>query len=269
MKDDLNILLEWFYANGIEEFFNNSPNIANIKNEEFEGIINLNANKNIDVVIEHLAKKQSSQSKLLPFEMINKIKEIADNCNSIEEIKKIVDELEAYEGYRGLANSTLFYSKKSADILIINDLPSEEDDKNSSFFSGEVGDLFGKILKSVAINLEDCCCLNTFFWRLSGSRSPMEKELNLCKPFVERFISLLKPKLIIFTGNYSINILTNLEGGILKNRGKEFKYTNEYLLESIQSFSLYSPYFILDDYEKRRKIVWEDLKILKNILLTS
>ena len=41
---------------------------------------------------------------------------------------------------------------------------------------------------------------NTVFWRPPANRQPTLEEINICRPFVEKHIALIKPKLIVLVG---------------------------------------------------------------------
>ena len=241
MQEDLIILLEWLNANGIDELFND-----NIK----------------DVgLMEALAEQQKNIKAPL---QKNTIRDYADRLNSIENLIDFVKNNEVYNNFRKVSsNSVVFDGDLNADILIINDIPDDADDINGKIFSEEDGVLLKNIMKS--INVDKYFLLNSFFWRLPGNRSPIKDELDMCKPIIEKIVFLLKPKLIILTGNYSAYTFLGNGKTILSVRGKLLEYTNCYLQNSIPLTGIYSPTFVIKNNTKKQDL-WHGLSAVRNIL---
>ncbi|MDR0572230.1 MAG: uracil-DNA glycosylase [Rickettsiales bacterium] len=263
--EDLVILLEWLNANGINEVFADA-----VVNEE-EGkkitsyIIEPTENKSLDRVLGSIAKQQNilRQNDTL-YADIEKIRNLVDKTNSIDNLIKTILETEYYTEKRKLANNTLvFKGKLDSKVLVINDLPSESDDINNDIFYGEAGELLKRMFKAINVDEDSLSMMNSFFWRLAGGRSPIKEELYMCKPFVEKIISIIRPQMIIFTGNYSVSVFLEENQTVAKTRGKIFDYTNVYLDGSIKATSLYNPNFILEKQGQRERAeAWHDLQII-------
>ena len=264
MTEDVAILLEWLNANGITEFFNESPFLENNENE----IIETTKKKNFDETIRCLLSKQNKTNitHIDKLDYIQKSKNICDNLNSIESILSAIQNFDGFTSIKNTATNTIFYQGSlESNILIVNDFPNEKDDISGKIFSDDVEELMTKMLKSIEIDYNNCCFINSFFWRLAGNRIPIREEFELCKPFIEKFISLLNPKLIIFTGNYSLSSLTNYLNTIVKTHGKFFDYTNEYMYKNVEATSLFGPNFLIKNQTKKRD-AWNDLLMIKEFL---
>lgn len=262
MNNELTILLEWFKANGIDDVFEDNIYIEN-KNP----IINFNENKNLNNVLTTIAKQQNNlkNNNIFTNEITN-IQNLVDSLSDIEKIINIINSLEIFDNKRKLANNTIIFDRKiDAKILIINDFPNESDDLNNKIFSGEAETKLENMFKSINIEKSQYCLLNLFFWRLAGGRTPLKEEFELCKPFVEKIISLIKPKMIVFTGNYGVSTLLEENKTVVNTRGKFFNYSNKYLFDNILATSLYSPNFLIKNPDKR-KDAFEDLKAIREKL---
>lgn len=267
MVDDLAILLEWLNANGITDFFNEIP--FNKVEKETKIITNNNfSRRSFDEIVEDLAEKQENieLTYIDKIDHIQKSRNLCNTLNSISSIENAIDNFEGFKSIKNTATNTIFFSgNHKSNILIINDFPTENDDISGKIFSEDSEELMIKMLKAIDINYNDCCFINSFFWRLAGNRIPIKEEFDLCKPFVEKFISLIDPKLIIFTGNYAISNLTNIFNTIVKTRGKFFEYTNEYLYKNLDATSIFGPNFLLKNQNKKRD-TWNDLLLIKEFL---
>ena len=240
MQEDLIILLEWLNANGIDELFDD-------KIEEKHDIIRALANQQTDLIVSS-------------FNKLNDVKDCVDDLNDIDSILDFVNNTSFYNNFRKLANNSIVIDGDiNSKILIVNDIPNDQDDISGKIFSGNDGILLRNAFNSVGIN--NYCLLNTFFWRLPGNRAPIREELEVCKPVVEKIISLLKPKIIILTGNYSSSTLIENNKTLLQIRGKTINYTNCYMIDSIVATGMYNPNFLLKNTSKKQDF-W---KMLLNI----
>lgn len=263
MTEDVVVLLEWLNANGIMEFFNEKPFL----NEN--DIIEITKKRNFDETLRCLVNKQTTISNIThidKLDYIQKSKNLCDKLNSIDSILSTIQNFDGFTNIKNTATNTIVYQGNlDSELLIINDFPNENDDISGKIFSDDVEELMIKMLKSIEIDYNNCCFINSFFWRLAGNRVPIKEEFELCKPFVEKFISLLNPKLIVFTGNYSLSNLTNYSNTIIRTHGKFFSYSNEYIYNDIDATSLFSPNFLIKNQTKKRD-AWNDLLAIKDFL---
>lgn len=261
MQEEVKILLDWFLANGITELFSDT-----IKDSGTEIPDKVNLDKsNMNSFIKEFAKRQN-EIKEMNIVNNSQIRDLADKMNKLDDILNIIANTEVYKSFRKTATSTVIINGNTeSNILIINDLPNDEDDINGNIFSGESGELLKKMMGAIEIDEEKYCLLNSFFWRLPGNRNPIKEEMNLCKPFVEKIISIIKPKLVIFMGSYAISSIFEENKTILSLHGKFFDYTNCYLQNDIKITGVYSPHFLKKNPSKKRD-AWNDLKKIKEFL---
>ncbi len=264
MQEDLKILLEWFIANGITDLFYNDIEENNFDFQyKFEKPVV--DKRNTGLVVRALARQQE-EIKELNFVHSTKSRDLADKINNIEDILKNILELDIYKNFIKTASSTVILNGNTkANILIINDLPNDEDDINGDIFSGKTGILLKNMMKAINLEENDYCLLNSFFWRLPGNRNPIKEELNLCKPFVEKIIAIIKPKLIIFMGSYAISSIFEENKTLISLHGKFFDYTNCYLQGNIKVTGVYGPNFLMKNQAKKRD-AWNDLLKIKDFL---
>lgn len=262
MQDDLVVLLEWLNANGINEIFNNDVNDCSDTDTH-----NIKKSGDLNTLAHALVEQQNNVRKLNPlFTQVNDVKNIADQLNSIDNIINFINNCDVYSNFRRSAQNTIIFGGNiKSKILIINDLPDEVDDANNCIFGEDSGILLKKMFESINIDDNEYCLLNSFFWRLPGNRNPIKEELEICKPLVDKIISLIKPKLIIFTGNYSISTIYENNKNLISIRGKFFDYSNCYLCDSIKITATYSPKFLLKNKIKKAD-AWHDLLNIKSFL---
>ena len=267
MEEELIILLEWLSAIGENDILDFCE--EDNDNLDTNSIITITYDKSLDKVMSSLAVQQNNIKKnneTLFSRELEQLRQVANSSNTLESIKKSMVELENYEPYRKLANSTLVYDDNiyNNELLIINDFPNEEDDINNSILYGKSRELLNKML--LAISVDKYSLINLFFWKLAGGRLPMKHEINKCKPFIEKIISIIQPKMIICIGNYSVSALIEENKLISSTRGKFYDYSNMYILDhNIPITSLYGSSFLLEHPAKKAD-AWKDLQIIREKL---
>lgn len=152
-------------------------------------------------------------------------------------------------------------------VMFIGEAPGAEEDRQGVPFCGPSGQLLDLMLSFIGLNrAENFYITNTLFWRPPGNRQPTTEELEICKPFVEKHIALVKPKVLVLVGGTATKSVLNDTRGITRIRGQLFAYTNDYLNgESIPVHVIYHPSYLLRQ-PLAKKQCWGDLLALKAAL---
>jgi DNA polymerase len=87
----------------------------------------------------------------------------------------------------------------------------------------------------------------------------------MCKPFVEKHIALMKPKLIVLMGATAMADVLKINEPISKMCGKFFDYKNDYLPKPIKTTVLFHPSYLMRQSSKKRD-TWLDLLVIKEFL---
>jgi uracil-DNA glycosylase len=110
----------------------------------------------------------------------------------------------------------------SAKIIFIGEAPGRSEDEEGRPFVGAAGRILNDLLKKVGIERSQVFITNIVKCRPPNNRVPKEDELNACRPYLDRQIALIKPKVICILGRTAYS---SLLGGssITANRGKIVK----------------------------------------------
>ena len=152
-------------------------------------------------------------------------------------------------------------AKNPNGVMVITDIPSNEDDGCGHILTGKTGDLFNKMLAAIGMSRDTVTILPLIFWRTPGGRTPTDNELALSRPFVNRMIQLLEPRIIITLGTLAAVQIANVD--LMKHHGEMVEMDND-----IRVFPIYHPnYLMLKPGAKQA--VWTVLqnveKLLKNV----
>jgi DNA polymerase len=198
-------------------------------------------------------------------EIIAQTRKTADECQTLEELEKAVRDFDGCS-LKKMATNTVF-ADGSADskIMIIGEAPGNHEDLQGIPFCGDSGKLLNSMFETINLKREDIYITNTLFWRPPGNRRPTNDELAMCKPFVEKHIALMKPKLIVLMGATAMKDMLDVADPISKARGRFFDYQNQYLEDPIKTIVFFHPSYLMRQSSKKRD-AWKDLLMIENFI---
>jgi DNA polymerase len=150
---------------------------------------------------------------------------------------------------------TVFGSgNKNPDWLFIGEAPGEQEDLQGQPFVGAAGALLTEMLRAIGLKREDIFIANILKCRPPGNRDPHVDEMNACRPFLNRQIALIQPKIIVAVGRIAAQQLLNTDIAIGKLRGKVYEVNNTPLCV------FYHPAYLLRSLSQKAK-AWQDLQL--------
>ena len=91
-----------------------------------------------------------------------------------------------------------------ADIMLIGEAPGYNEDQQGRPFVGSAGQFLESLLASIHLTRDDVFIANVIKHRPPNNRDPQSDELEACRPFLDRQIALVKPKMIVTLGRFSM-----------------------------------------------------------------
>lgn len=180
-------------------------------------------------------------------------------------------EVRAFDGcpLKKTAMNTVFADgNPTARVMLIGDIPGEDEDRQGQPFVGASGKLLDRMLACIGLDRERVYITNVLFWRPPGNRSPTDAELAACLPFVERHIALVKPEILVAMGSVSARTLLHTTDSMTRLRGKWATYTPRHELAKVTIPLLpilHSGDLLRQPATKRQ--AWSDLLELKKRLV--
>lgn len=257
--------------NFIKQKESSNKNIIQIKSSE--EAIKILANRNQELKNNEGQKKQPSKEKNIyvnGFISLNDIilsaKKLASETKTINDLKNIVENFEGCNLKKMATNTVFCDGNTNAKIMVIGEAPGNHEDLEGIPFCGDSGELLDNIFKSINLSRsKDLYITNAIYWRPPGNRRPTEEELAICRPFVEKNIELLSPKIIILVGSTAMSCLLKTDETIGKIRGKILDYKPDFLQNSCKILTIFHPSYIMRQPSKK-KVAWLDMINLKNFL---
>lgn len=202
-----------------------------------------------------------------PDEAVANARKFADQATSLEELRAAVEAFDGCE-LKKMSKHTVFAdgTPQQALVMLIGDAPAADEDRSGIPFCGQSGQLLDEMLAAIRLKRDQNLYLtNILFWRPPGNRAPTPEEIAVCRPFVEKHIALIAPKLLVLAGATAMKALLNEHGGISRVIGRDFNYTNQYLSTPIRARVMYHPSFLLQQPLQKRES-WADLLKIKQII---
>ena len=92
----------------------------------------------------------------------------------------------------------------NADIMFIGEGPGFHENHQGRPFVGAAGQFLDELLKSIGLKREDVYITNVVKCRPPGNRDPLPEEIEACKQYLDRQIAIIKPKVIVTLGRFSM-----------------------------------------------------------------
>lgn len=190
-------------------------------------------------------------------------RQLANECDSVDALRSAVQSFSGCGLKEDAINTVFADGNRQATIVAIGEAPGAQEDKLGIPFCGESGKLLDKMFASIGLTRRDNIYItNTVFWRPPNNRRPTLQELELCKPFVEKHIALINPKLLILVGATALEALLQSEIKITSARQKFFMYNNQYLTAPISATPIFHPAYLLRQPDQK-KLAWDDLQKIR------
>lgn len=151
----------------------------------------------------------------------------------------------------------------NADLVIVGEAPGANEDLQGKPFVGRAGQLLAEMLKAIGLKREDIYITNILKSRPPNNRDPKPEETANCTPYLDRQLTLLKPKLMVAVGRIAAQYLLTTNESMAKLRGRTFTFrdTGTPLLVT------YHPAYLLRS-PGQKKEAYKDLLLIKKALAT-
>ncbi len=150
----------------------------------------------------------------------------------------------------------------NADLMFVGEAPGADEDEQGEPFVGRAGKLLTDIMNAIGFQREDVFIGNINRCRPPKNRAPEPDESVVCKPFLEREIAVVRPKVIVVLGATAAQNLLETKVPIGKLRGHFHDYRGTKVMPT------FHPAYLLRDPNKKRE-VWEDMKMIRDHLAAN
>jgi len=145
-----------------------------------------------------------------------------------------------------------------ARVICIGEAPGYHEDRQGRPFVGPAGQLLTRLLALAGLSREEVYITNIVKCRPPGNRDPLPGEIQACQPFLTRQLEILRPRVVLTLGRYSLGYFFPRET-ISKVHGKPRRWNHLWVVP------MYHPAAALHN-EGLRRYLEEDFQVLPRIL---
>lgn len=190
---------------------------------------------------------------------IDTVRAMASRPTDMETLSRMIAEFN--HPLRATATNTILPHIGNGRLMIITDIPGADDDASGNILSGATGELMDKMLNAIGESRQTVSIIPMVFWRTPGGRTPSQTELDMARPFVDRAIELLRPRVILTLGTLPATQIADVN--LAKSHGVPVALTC-----GATCVPIFHPnYLILKPAAKRD--VWNALQNVQNILKST
>jgi uracil-DNA glycosylase len=107
-----------------------------------------------------------------------------------------------------------------ADLMFVGEAPGMHEDERGLPFVGRAGKLLDELLEEIGMARSDVFVANVLKCRPPGNRDPQPEEIETCRPYLDRQVELIEPRVIATLGNFATKLLTRSSRGITSVHGR-------------------------------------------------
>ena len=127
----------------------------------------------------------------------------------------------------------------AADLVLVGEAPGRQEDLQGEPFVGQAGKLLDKMLAAIGLSRQEVYILNVLKCRPPENRDPRPAEVDQCQPYLNRQLSIIRPRLIVALGRVAARTLLKIDESLKNMRGRIFNY------EGIELMVTYHPAALL------------------------
>jgi DNA polymerase len=93
---------------------------------------------------------------------------------------------------------------ENAEIMFIGEAPGFHEDQQGRPFVGQAGQFLDRLLELINLKRDQVYIANVIKCRPTSNRDPLPTEITNCEDWLNRQIEIIKPKMIVTLGRYSM-----------------------------------------------------------------
>lgn len=150
---------------------------------------------------------------------------------------------------------------QQASLMIVGDIPRLLDEQRKQPFSGEAGELLGRMLSQLELSADAVYFTNLLKCRPPLDNPPQANQAGSCLSYLKQQIKLLNPHLVLLMGRSTAQQVLGKSESMAQLRQNQHQITG---LET-DFITTYHPSYLLRQ-PRLKALVWQDLQFIKQAL---
>ena len=128
-----------------------------------------------------------------------------DKAEKLKELHQQIDNDKSLPLRSGATQLVFGEGDPDSQIYFLGEAPGFYEDQQGKPFVGAAGKLLEQLLATIDLNRQQVYISNIVRFRPPGNRDPLPEEIAAFAPYVDQEIEIIKPKLIVTLGRFSMN----------------------------------------------------------------
>lgn len=176
----------------------------------------------------------------------------------LEKLNQEIRDCQRCDLYQSRANAVPGEGPEDAEIMFVGEAPGWHENRQGRPFVGPAGKFLEELLASINLTREEVYICNVLKCRPPGNRDPLLEEMETCKLFLDRQISLINPRLMVTLGRFSMaRFFPGAKISQIRGRPKRVR--------NFLCYPMYHPAAALHQ-PKYRQVIEEDMRRIPQLL---
>jgi len=163
--------------------------------------------------------------------------------------------------HAGRKQAVFGVGNRQASWMIVGEAPGADEDRLGEPFVGRSGKLLDLMLQALSLDRQTVFIANVIKCRPPQNRDPTTEESFCCRPFLERQVALVKPRIILAVGRVAAQNLLDTQQPVGKLRNRVHRFGTP----AVPLVVTYHPAYLLRSPREKRK-AWQDLQLAHRAL---
>lgn len=124
--------------------------------------------------------------------------------DSLEKVAAEIRDCQACDLFFGRSQAVPGAGQETATVMFVGEGPGFHEDQQGVPFVGAAGKFLDELLEMIELRRDDVFITNVVKCRPPGNRDPRPAEIQACRGFLDRQIAVIRPKVIITLGRFSM-----------------------------------------------------------------
>ena len=178
----------------------------------------------------------------------------ADPASSLEALRAAIGSCTRCGLHKNRTHIVFGEGNPRASIAFVGEGPGRDEDEVGRPFVGAAGQLLDRIINAMGLSRDAVYICNIVKCRPPGNRTPEPSEQCICGAFLDRQLTVLRPKVIVALGATAASYLLKTESPVGKLRGR-FQTT----ASGLTVMPTFHPAYLLRNPGAKRD-VWHDIQ---------
>ena len=141
-----------------------------------------------------------------------------EKSKALEEIVREVAECKKCRLWSTRTKPVPGHGNPNTDVMFVGEAPGYNEDLEGKPFVGAAGKFLDQLLGLAGLSRGEVYITNVLKCRPPNNRDPLPDEVEVCSPYLDRQIMIIRPKLIVCLGRHSASYILVKSGVRIRSR---------------------------------------------------